>query len=290
MAFEFRDVQLEAQEKDETFKRKTDVIPCVTCDASGVTADAGGNSISALVEEEPDRVWVKAYNDSIPFPVLNDNKIPPSTGILAYVGYLEDSSEREIIGFNNETLGITASTSQFSTYESTPGPVQRDNLASLKVTPGASGLTVSVTNMEYDRYSRRQVSFANLSFSIASLQPASGFELWVLVYLNARNGALAAVAGLPVALIGSLEPIKPNTPLDGYAAGYVRLTGVATSINLTDIEDARKIVDFNFIPGVVYNKSTSFTVPADYTMIRGNLILENDVGICIEDGGRLLII
>ena len=291
MAFEFRDVQLASEEHDDQFKKAMLVTPCVTCSVSGELAGSEGEPLSATVEDEPDRLWVMSYGDSIPFAVLNDNKVASQTGLTVLAGYLEDSSEREIIGYNNETLGLDASTGYLAPgADSGNTNIFRDSLATLRVTAGASGVTVNVSGMEYDRFGHREPSLATI-YSLAGLVPASGKVYWALVYLDQVTGTIQAVTGPSVENLAGVTILKPDTPIDGYGAGYVKLIGGMTGVIADDIESAQKILQPNILPGVIYNRVvTSMVIPEDYTLLRGIVQVLPNQAIKLESGARMVLI
>lgn len=291
MAFEFRDVQLASEEHDDQFKKDKLVAPCVTCSVSGELAGSEGEPLSATVEDEPDRLWAMSYGDSIPFAVLNDNKVASQTGLAILVGYLEDSSEREIIGYNNETLGLDASTGYLAPgADSGNTNIFRDSLATLRVTAGASGVTVNVSGMEYDRFGHREPSLATI-YSLAGLVPAAGKICWALVYLDQVTGTIQGVVGISVEDLAGATILKPDTPVDGYSAAYVKLTGGMTGMTANELEDARRVLRPNLLPGVIYNRVvTSMVIPENYTLLRGIVQIEPGQAIKLEDGARMVLI
>lgn len=291
MPLNFRDVLASAEARDEKFKRRTSVFPCITCDALGVIEDASGNPISAVVAGQPDYVWVMAYGDSTPFTVLNDNKINPQTGVLVYVGYLEDSSKQEIIGLNNSVLGLAVDTGVWSPFAGTFSYITRDLFPILKTTPAsAGGVAVDVSALEYDRFGGREVSFAT-SLSLSSSVPSAGLIRWVLVYLDGTTGTVQSLDGVAIPNLASASPIKPDTPVDGIASSYVKLASGATGIATGDIAEAKRITTPNTIPGLVYNRAVRpITIPADYSMVRGPLQIEAGQTVAIEDGGRIVLL
>lgn len=292
MAFEFRDVVLLSQERDEGFKKILPVIPCVTCTNVGALVGSGGEPLLATVSGEPDRLWVMAYGDSIPFMVLNDNKVAPQTGLAVFVGYLEDSSEREVIGYNNETLGIDASTGYLAPgADSATSHIFRDSLATLRVTAGSGGVTINVLGMEYDRFGNREPFLAITAYSLTSLVPAAGKVCWAIIYLDQVTGTIQAIAGPSVPDLAGVSILKPDTPVDGYSTAYAKLTGGMTVIIQDDIEDARKILRPNVLPGVIYNRIvTDMVIPTDYTLLRGVVQIEPGKAIRLENNARMVLI
>lgn len=286
---QFRDVLLASQEHDTRFKKETFVIPCVTCTAVGVTEDSDGNPVSAVVTGEPDYVWVKAYNDSVPSVVLNNNKINPQTGLLVYIGYIEGSTQQEIIGLNDSVLDVDADTTNFSPFSGVLTFVTRDMFPILKTTP-SSGLIVSVSALEYDRYGGREVVLST-TIDLTAYKPASGYVVWVLVYLDAKDGVVEALSGVAVRDIASVSPSKPDTPIDGIASAYVKLLFTTTTIIVTDIAEAKRFTTPNVVPGLSYNLLiSSLTIPGDYTMIRGQMILQGGQVLIIENTGRMVLL
>lgn len=289
MVFKFEDVKMLAEKKDAETKKITSVIPCVTCDASGDTVDAVGDALSSLVSGEPNRVWVTAYNDSIPFAVLNNNRVPFQSNLSVLVGHLEGSTEREILSLNTDVLDLTAGWDSFSPYSSTtPAYVSRSSFPILKTTP-AGTLNVAVSALEYDRFGRRAVVFSS-TLDLSGCTPAGNKILYVLVYLDAVTGAIASLCGEAVPFNATATPLKPDTPVDGIASAYVLLQSTDTVIDTSMIIEAKRVTTPNVISGMMYNYIVgSIEVPADYTYIRGETHISAGQYIRIASGGRMVI-
>lgn len=289
MAFEFRDLVQDQAKRDEKFAPADVPYPVVLCDLTGNTVDAGGNAVDASVPNEPDRVYVKSYNDSTPFIVLNRNKVNPRGGIPCYVGYTQYSFEREVLDISPVEAGLASNVTQYSPYQGQVNYVQPGQLSLLKITP-SSGLIVAYGSMEYDQYGGRAFVFSG-TLSLSSVQPASGKVAYILIYLDMRTGILQTLSGTVVQDIAGVKPIKPDTPIDGIAAAYVRLDGDMTSITLSKIEEAKRLPTPNFVPGVVYNFVVkSYNVPADYTAVRGTLLIGANRSVTIQNGGRIVVL
>lgn len=285
MPFEIRDVQLALEEKDQQFKVDKGTIPCITSDDTGVIADSAGNPLSALVDGEGDRLWVTAYNDSIPFAVLNNGRVATQSGLMILVGYVEGSTEREVIGYNNDTVGVTVpvlSDSSILTY------ITRDMFPFLKVSP-SSGLTVSISSFEYYVHGNRHVLDEAISISLSSSIPAANKVVYILVYLS-YLGIVSVISGTPVQNIAGAKPLKPSVPLYGFPSAYIKLADTTTAIAFTDIEEAKQIVRPNALPGLSYNIiSEELTIPPEHTFIRGNLKIASTGGIILESNSRMVI-
>lgn len=290
MPFEFRDVALALEERDEQFKVDRGTAPCVTCDDTGQTEDASGNAISAIVEGEPDRVWVLAYGDSIPFIVLNKGRINPQSNVPVWVGYLEDSVEREVLGVNQSQLDIdTDSSSQYG-VSSQAGFISRSQFPILKTTAGGL-LTVDVSALEYDRFGGYTAFQGQSGVSLTSSVPAANFKVKALVYLSTLTGLIVIETGVSVQDLPGNTAVTPDTPPDGIASAVVSLVGGQTVISTSDIAEAKRITTPNTISGMVYNNiPRSVDVPADYTYLRGATKVEQSQYLKIHDGGRVRIL
>ncbi len=284
MLFELRDVAAAMEERDAQFKIDKGTIPCVTCDVSGVIADSGGNPLSALVEGEGDRIWVMAYNDSVPFAILNNGRVATQTGLMILVGYFEGSVEREVIGYNNNTVGVNVpvlSGSSSLTY------VTRGMFPFLKVTP-VTGLTISISSFEYYVHGNRYVLDEAISLSLSSYIPAASKTVYVLIYLS-YLGVVSVVSGTPVQNIAGAKPLKPSVPLYGFASAYIRLYDTTTAISFVSIEEAKQVVRPNALPGLSYNIITNvMTIPPEHTFARGNLRIKSG-GIVLQLNSRMVI-
>lgn len=290
MTFQFRDVQLALENRDEQFKIEQEVIPCVTCNVSGTTLDGDGAPISAIVDGEPDRVWVTAYNDSIPFIVLNNGRINPQTNTPVWVGYLEDSTEREVIAVNRNGYDIDAGISAQFALTAQVSYISRSQFPILKTTVG-SLLTVDVSALEYDRFGGRVVFQSQVGVSLAAFVPTAGYKVKVLVYLSAVTGLIGTEGGVAVQDIPGQTAITPDTPPDGMASASVALIGGQTVIATEDISEAKRITTPNTVPGLVYNGiPRSIDVLDDYTYIRGGTRIEQGQFLRIQDGGRVVIL
>lgn len=286
---QFRDIVLEQERVDKKIKHETTLIPAVTCDILGNTEDSNSDPIDASVDEEPNRVWVRTFNDAVPQAVLNDNVINPQTGLLVFIGYLEGSAEIEIIRQNRSVLGETVDTTDYSSFAGTFTYVDRSLFPILKTTT-SSGLIVAVSALEYDRFGGHEIAFST-TLDLTSFKPAAGFISWTLIYLDAKDGAIEALAGDTVLNIASASPVKPDTPVDGIASAYVKLSSATTTIATEDIAEAKRITTPNIIPGVSYNLIVrSINVPANYTMIRGQIVIQTGQTLSIESGGRIIIL
>lgn len=290
MPFEFRDVTLALEERDRQFKIDQGTVPCVTCNSAGETADSNGNAISAIVDGEPDRIWVLAYGDSIPFIVLNKGRINPQTNVPVWVGYLEDSVEREVLGVNQSQLDLdTDSSSQYS-VSSQAGFISRSQFPILKTTPGGL-LTVDVSALEYDRFGGRISFQGQVGVSLAAYVPSANYKVKILVYLSALTGLIVLEGGVEVQDIPGQIAIVPDTPPDGIASAVVSLTGGQTVIGNPDIAEAKRITTPNTISGMVYNNiPRSIDVLADYTYLRGATKIEQGQYLKIFDTGRVRIL
>lgn len=289
MVFRFEDVKMLAKKRDNETKKIAPVIPCVTCDSNGDTVDAAGDALSSLVSGEPNRVWATAYNDSIPFAVLNNNRVPFQSNLSVLVGYLEGSTEREILSLNADVLDLTAGWDDFSPYSSTtPAYVSRSSFPILKTTP-AGTLNVAVSALEYDRFGQRAAVFSS-SLDLSGCTPAGNKILYVLVYLDAVTGTIASLCGVSVPYNVTAIPLKPDTPVDGIASAYVLLQSTDTVIDSSMIVEAKRITMPNMIPGMVYNYIVgSVEVPVDYTYARGETHITAGQYIRIAQGGRMVI-
>lgn len=282
--FELRDVSDALKKRDSQFKVDQGTTPCVTCDVVGIIADGVGNPLSALVDGEGDRVWAMAYNDSIPFAVLNNGRVATQTGLMVLVGFFEGSVEREIIGYNNDTVGVNVPVLPGSSNLSY---VTRDMFPFLKVTP-TSGLSISISSFEYYVHGNRCVLDQAVTFSLSPYIPAVNKIVYVLVYLS-YLGAVSAISGMPVANIAGAKPIKPTVPLYGFASAYIKLADTTTDISFDSIEEAKQITNPNALPGLSYNIISSILViPPEHTLIRGNLRLDSG-GIRLESTSRMVI-
>lgn len=286
MSFEFRDVELALKEKDEQFKRQQDRIPCLTCDVTGVTA----GPISAIVDGEPDRVWVLAYGDSIPFIVLNKGRVNPQTNVPVWVGYREDSVEREILGVNQSQLDIDTDSSSQYNVSSQASFISRSQFPILKTT--SSGLlTVDVSALEYDRFGGHTAFQGQNGVSLAASVPAANFKVKVLVYLSTLTGLITTETGVSVQDLPDNTAVTPDTPPDGIASAVVTLVGGQTVISASDIVEAKRFTTPNTIPGIVYNNiPRSVDVLADYTYLRGATKIEQGQYLKVFQNGRVRIL
>jgi hypothetical protein len=259
----------------------------VTCDDVGNLVDASGQALSALVDGEPNRVWVTAYNDSIPFAVLNNNRIPSLTNLSVLVGYLEGSTEREVLSLNTSALDVSEDWSSFSPY-STSAYILRDSLPSLKTTP-AGGLNVAVSSLEYDRFGGR-AAIVSTNHDLSSCTPAGNKVLYVLTYLDLVTGLVTFICGDAVENLANAKPLKPDTPADGIASAYIRITSSTTTITEDLISEAKRTLTPNVIPGLKYNYIVaSLEVPQNYTYIRGETHIATGVYLRIAQGARVVI-
>lgn len=289
MTLEFRDAALSLEEHEKQFKIEQGVSPCVTCNSAGATT-VGGVAISALVEGEPNRVWVIAYGDSIPFIVLNNNVINPQTNIPVSVGYLEDSTEREILGVNRAQFDVGADVSAQYTLTAQVMAVSRGQFPILRTTAGGL-LTVNVSALEYDRLGGRVLFQGQSGVSLAASVPSAGYKVKVLVYLSMITGLIATETGTPVQNIPGQTAVVPDTPPDGIASSVVDLIGGQTVIATADIVEAKRITTPNTVPGLIYNGiPRSIDVPADYTYIRGGTRIEQGQYLRIQDTGRVILL
>lgn len=289
MTLEFRDVALSLEEHEKQFKVDQGVSPCVTCNAAGVTT-VGGAPVSALVDGEPNRVWVIAYGDSIPFIVLNNNVINPQTNVPVSVGYLEDSVEREILGVNRAQFDVGADVSAQYTLTAQVMAVSRSQFPILRTTAGGL-LTINVSALEYDRLGGRILFQGQSGVSLAASVPSAGYKVKVLVYLSMITGLIATEAGVTVQDIPGQTATPPDTPPDGIASATVDLIGGQTVIVTADIVEAKRIVTPNTVPGLIYNGiPRSVDVPADYTYIRGGTRIEQGQFLRIHDTGRVILL
>lgn len=287
---QFRDVVLEQERVDKEFKRATPLIPAVTCDILGNTEDSNGDPISAVVNEEPNRVWVRTFNDAVPQAVLNDNVIQAQSGLMVYIGYLEGSQEIEVIRLNRSVLSETINTTAHSVYSETFTTIFRRQLAPLKVTPSGTTLIANVGQLEYDRNGGREFLITT-TLDLASSVPASGLKRYVLVYLDMATGTVAALDGDTVANVAFKTAVKPDTPLDGIASVYVLLIGGTTLLVEDDIEAAQRILVPNTVTGATSNiVRSNLEIPADYTMVRGTLKIVTGSVFKIIDTGRVVIL
>lgn len=290
MTFQFRDVELALESRDERFKIEQEVIPCVTCDSAGTTLDGDGAPISAIVDGEPDRVWVTAYNDSIPFIVLNNGRINPQTNTPVWIGYLEDSTEREVIAVNRNGYDLDAGISAQFALTAQVSYISRSQFPILKTTAGGL-LTVDVSALEYDRFGGRVVFQGQVGVSLAAHVPAANYKRKVLVYLSTVTGLISTEAGVAVQDIPGQTAVTPDTPPDGIASASVTLIGGQTVIVTEDIAEAKRIIIPNTIPGMIYNGiPRSIDVLADYTYIRGGTRIEQGQYLRIYDTGRVVIL
>lgn len=290
MTFQFRDVELALESREEQFKLDQEVSPCVTCDAAGTTLDSDGAPISAIVSGEPDRVWVTAYNDSIPFIVLNNGRINPQTNTPVWVGYLEDSTEREVIAVNRDGYDVDAGISAQFALTAQVSYISRSQFPILKTTPGGL-LTVNVSALEYDRFGGRVVFQGQVGVSLAAFVPATGYIIRVLVYLSAITGLIGTETGVAVQDIPGQTAVVPNTPPDSIASSSVSLIGGQTVIAKEDITEAKRITTPNTMPGLIYNGiPQSIDVPTDYTYVRGGTRIEQGQYLRIQDTGRVILL
>lgn len=289
MTLEFRDVALSLEKHEEQFKVDQGVSPCVTCNSAGATT-VGGAAVSALVDGEPNRVWVIAYGDSIPFIVLNNNVINPQTNIPVSVGYLEDSTEREILGVNRTQFDIGADVSAQYALTAQVMAVSRSQFPILKTSAGGL-LTVNVSSLEYDRLGGRVLFQGQSGVSLAASVPSAGYKVKVLVYLSMLIGLIAIETGVAVQDIPGMTASVPDTPPDGTASGVVSLIGGQTVIATSDISEAKRITTPNTVPGLIYNGiPRSVDVPEDYTYIRGGTRIEQGQYLRIQDTGRVILL
>lgn len=287
---QFRDIILEQERVDREFKRATPLIPAVTCDILGNTEDSNGDPISAAVNEEPNRLWVRTFNDAVPQAVLNDNVVQAQTGLMVYIGYLEGSQEIEIIRLNRSVLSETVDTTAHSTYSETFTNIFRRQLAPLKVTPSGTTLIANIGQLEYDRNGGREF-IVSTTLDLASSVPGSGLKRYTLVYLDMATGTVAALDGDTVANVAFKTAVKPDTPLDGIASVYVLLIGGATLLVEDDIEAAQRILVPNTVTGATSNiVRSNLEIPADYTMVRGTLKIVTGSVFKIINTGRVVIL
>lgn len=285
---QFRDILLEQKKVDSRFKKVTPLIPAVTCDVSGNTEDANGDPISSAVDEEPNKIWVRTFNDAVPQSVLNDNVVPVQSGLTVLIGYLEGSPEIEVVRLNRSAIVETTGILDHSAFGETYTSVLRRQLAPLKVTPSGTAMVVSIAQLEYDRTGSRAF-FITTTLDLASSVPSSGFKRYTLVYLDVANAAIAIVDGTIVADLPSKIPVKPNTPIDGIPSVYVLLAGGATLLVEDDIEAAQRILLPNSIPGVTSDTIYgNLEIPANYTAVRGNLKIPGGKTIKILNTGRIV--
>lgn len=290
MPFDFRDAALEVKKRDERFKSATLVSPCVTCTAIGEFANASGDPISAQVADEPDNLWVVAYGDSTPFIVLNQGAVASQTGLAVKVGYSEGSTQREILGYNRDMLPPEVTIQDLYNETDNNSSILRDKLATLRVVPVSGTFTVTVYGMEYNRFGARQ-PFPTATFDFTPYVPAPGKSRWALLYLDMFTMILSVELGP----LGPDHPTyvlsKPNTPLFGFGTVYVSLSGAASELSESDLEDARRTLFPNKVSGVVYNRVvTELVIPADTTYIRGVLTVEANQVLRIEEGARVVVL
>ncbi len=286
----FRDILLEKKKADSRFKRATPLIPAVTCDVSGNTEDANGDPVSSAVDGEPNKIWVRTFNDAVPQSVLNDNAVPVQTGLTVYIGYLEGSTEIEVVRLNRSVIVETTSILDHSAFGETYTSVLRRQLAPLKVVPSGTTMIANISQLEYDRTGSRKL-FLTTTLDLASSVPASGFKRYTLIYLNSATNTVTVVDGSVVADIPSKTPIKPNTPIDGIPSVYVLLAGGTTLLVEGDIEAAQRILQANTMPGVTSNTIYgNLEIPAAYTSVRGDLKVTGGKTVKILDTGRIILL
>lgn len=250
MPLEFREVIQEQEKRDEGFKRESLKIPVVLCDEFGALVDGNGDSMSAQVEGNPLYVWCVAYNDSPPFPVLNNRKVPAVTGIPVFIGYRDTSFQQEMLEINTSVLQTLdeveldhAHAEQHYPWGFDPLDIYRRAHVELKTSAHTTGLKVDVTALEYDDLvGERQVYPGVSGYSIAAHQPAVGLALVVLLYLDRITGLLLALAGATSPDVPTVTPVKPDTPQYGIASAYVRLDGAQTRITEDDIAEGRRFL------------------------------------------------
>jgi hypothetical protein len=246
----FRDLELEKQADDDRFKEQKPVIPVVLCDEFGDEVDTNGNSMSALVDGDDNYVWYRAYNDAPPAQVLNKNTVPAVTGLPVFVGWKEDSVELEVLGINESALQpgqviptITEHATQHLQGGFDPLDLERRMFTMFKTTANGTALTINVSPFEYDdQDGGRQFYAGVVGYDLSGSQPASGYVLYVLVYVDMETNTLSTLDGTTVVDSPAVTITKPDVPINGIASAYVRLDGDQTLTVDSDIQEARRIL------------------------------------------------
>lgn len=244
-----RDLEIQKQQDDARFKGVKPVIPVVLCNEFGVLVDGNGDSMSALVEGELNYVWYRAYNDAPPAQVLNKSRVPAITGMPVFIGWHEDSVELEVLGINESALepgitvpDVTAHAPQHLKGGFDPLDLERRMFTMLKTSANGVTLKINVSSLEYDEAGVRAFYPGVVAYDLSGSQPASGYALWVLVYVNMTTNLLATVDGTTYVDSPLVIMTKPDVPANGLASAYVRLDGDMSLITEAHIEEGRRIL------------------------------------------------
>lgn len=112
----------------------------------------------------------------------------------------------------------------------------------LRVYPGSSGLTISVAPHRYVWQNVFVEYDGEVDISVSSLQPASGYAVRVLAYLDKTQNVAVVIAGDQIADTPIVTPQPPSFPRDAFWSALIRLDGDQTTISETDILDIRGIL------------------------------------------------
>lgn len=101
-----------------------------------------------------------------------------------------------------------------------------------------SGFIVSVNRLIYYNNSV-QKEFSGASVDLSASVPPSGHKRYVLLSFDIIAGSIKITEGTSVIDAGAIPAQKPECATDNIPSAYILLSGGATSISATDIEDAR---------------------------------------------------
>lgn len=255
MALRITEVKNTKKEYEEIFKLEKPVIPAILCDVNGLIVDSDGNSVDAKLASNPNYVWVRSYAEATPQPVLNMNTVPPVTGTPVYIGWPEGAQEVQILGINKEALSeedlvqiLTGHHEQHEPGGFDPLYLYRRAFAFLRTYASNAlynGLEITITSLEYDDENGERAFYPGESgFDLSAYLPAAGNKKWILIYLDITTNTIKVAEGTEVLNVAPINAIKPNTPTKGIASAYIILTSVLTDVTESEIEDARRFLNY----------------------------------------------
>lgn len=282
MPISIRDIQQAQQAQLESREPNRTVV-------SGQLRSVNG---TVIVPGRPNYVYFQEYSqpeNAPPAVVWNDTVAP-----IADLGVLVASDpkppfRRRVIGVDHEGLlpnentptslfavPLHAQTHQYPS-EANPGHdkvlIFQPAIQPLKTTV-TTGLEVQVHPLIYI-YRNRRYTFAGNTLDLSSYVPSVGNIVAVLIYLDTATNTLQAVAGTSVINNGVIPIPYPDIPGDAIPSAYVLIVGGTTTLNNTDLLDARFLLWANYD----YSNLTPRRI--------GDILISND-GVDFEPGETIV--
>jgi hypothetical protein len=245
--FDLKEILLESARVDTKFGEKTRIIKAYTIGVDYATSPA--------VNGRAKYVWVResGMNGAV-HQVFNPDKIPLLVEFPCLITYSPRRPYRwEIYGtdwdtvynypsYTDQSFGIGTHAPNHEWPDGAPGTdplnVYPRALAPLRTYAG-TGLSVNVWMYRYwhNTTIREFVGISN--YSLAAYQPAAGYAVRVLVYLDMFTSSVMSVAGTVIGDSEIVIPPNPMIPTDAVLSAFVRLDGSQTSFSESDMTDLR---------------------------------------------------